>query len=105
MKYENLSETEKDQYAKDIEKRLSLLINSLEDTIANKTIKEAKHYLKHREWKLCLQNLGYDYIEPKIPISEHSYNEMVSLCITMGIPNDGGDSWFYEKLLERHSQQ
>lgn len=105
MKYENLSETEKAQYAKDIEDRLSLLISTLQGTLTNKTIKEAKHYLEHREWELCLQNLGYDYIELKTAISEDSYNEMVSLCITMGIPNDDGDSWFYEKLIERHSQQ
>ncbi len=104
MKYENLSETEKAQYAKDIENRLSFLISSLEGTITNKTIKEAKHFLEYREWELCLQNLGYDYIELKTPVSEDSYNEMVSLCITMGIPDDDGDSWFYEKLIERHSQ-
>lgn len=104
MKYDELTKAEKAKYSQEIENRLSNLIESLEGIITDTTIQEAKHFLEHREWSICLQNIGYDYIELKTPINETAYNELVSLCHLMEIPKDDGDCWFYEKLIKRHSQ-
>ena len=105
MKYEELSKDDRIQFSNDIENRLWKLISSLKVVITNKTIEEATEYLEHREWGICLQTLGYDYIELKTPINEDTYNEMVSLCELMEMPNDESDCWFYEKLIERHAQE